>query len=480
MSGNTIRGLWAQVRYPLGFGRQAWKQDDMAVQVFGCGTASNPEASTIDGCKFFNLNLSSTTSGSTQVNGIYLKMTKAGSAAAVALKIEVSGGATALDISGSIALSGVATALLLGSQANLSGSGTKLSSTVPGALRVFSDDGGANVADSVRGVQSRTLLTISQSAGTIRALQGQLKVLTGVNFDTGVYTPVQGYIELVNTNTVSASGTLACFDASLELGGVLTVTGQMFGLRLETTGAGSFAGAGKAAAIGLTIGGTAAWPIGLYMKSDAVVKGILIGDSTSSPVLVTATGTSSMVEVNAKLTAVSGILRGILSYVEFSGVNVGVTANLYAIRGYAKVSGTTTDAGNFTAGVQGKLELSGTIGGGKHAAVLAQINSSAGLTGATSGTVYGLWVDGMQITQTPASALNMTMIGIEMPDAAARFDSAIYVYGGATYLFDLANSGVGGGYGSLKAQAPGVVTGSLKIRLDGADYYIPITNDPTA
>jgi hypothetical protein len=171
----------------------------------------------------------------------------------------------------------------------------------------------------------------------------------------------------------------------------------------------------------------------------------------------------------------------LLSYAEFSGTHVNVATNCYAIRGYAKVSG-TVGVGNvlYSAGVQGKLELSGTIGGGKHAAVLAQLNSSAGLAGATGGTVYCLWADGMQIGANPASAVNMVAIGIEMPDAAARFDSAIYIYGGASYLFDLQNSGVGSGYGALIAQAPGVVTGSLKIRIGSTDYYIPVTDDPTA
>lgn len=208
---------------------------------------------------------------------------------------------------------------------------------------------------------------------------------------------------------------------------------------------------------------------------------LLLGASTTYPILTASTGTVNFLEVNGKAISASGVFRGILSYLEFAGTNVGVTANAYAIRGYSKISGTAAGSNTFySAGVQGKLELSGTITGGKHCAVQAQLNSSAGLTGATGGTVYGLWIDGMQVSQTPASALNMTMLGIEMPDAAARFDSAIYVYGGATYLFDLANVGVGGGYGSLIAQAPGASTGSLKIRINGTDYYIPVTDDPTA
>ncbi len=217
------------------------------------------------------------------------------------------------------------------------------------------------------------------------------------------------------------------------------------------------------------------------IKLAGVGSKILIGTSTSDPILVSSTGTTNILELNAKLTGASGILRGLLSYAEFSGTHVDVATNCYAIRGYSKISG-TVGVGNvlYSCGVQGKLELSGTIAGGKHAAVLAQLNSSAGLAGATGGTVYCLWADGMQIAANPAGAVNMVAIGIEMPDAAARFDSAIYVYGGASYLFDLQNSGVGSGYGALIAQAPGVATGSLKIRIGSTDYYIPVTTDPTA
>ena len=227
-----------------------------------------------------------------------------------------------------------------------------------------------------------------------------------------------------------------------------------------------------------TSNGTA---LGTGIVMTGVTEGLLIGASTSSPITVTSTGTTNLIEVNGKLTAASGTLRGILSYVEFSGTHVDVATNAYAIRGYAKVSG-TVGAGNvlYSCGVQGKLELSGTIAGGKHCAVLAQLNSSAGLTGATGGTVYCLWADGMQVSQTPAAGLNMTAIGVELPDAATRFDSAFYVYGGATYLFDIQGEGVSGTYAATYNQAPAAATGTLKCRVGSTDVYLLVTTDPTA
>ena len=74
----------------------------------------------------------------------------------------------------------------------------------------------------------------------------------------------------------------------------------------------------------------------------------------------------------------------------------------------------------------------------------------------------------------------MTAIGIELPDAATRFDSALYIYGGATYLLDIQGEGVGGSYAATWNQAPGAATGTLKIRVGGTDVYLLCTTDPTA
>ncbi|MFH1740053.1 MAG: hypothetical protein ABIH23_13670, partial [bacterium] len=165
----------------------------------------------------------------------------------------------------------------IGSQANTAGSGVPVSTTYPGAFRVFSDDAGANIGDSVRGIQSRFLLTVDQSAGTIRALQGQLKLLTGVDVTTGIYTAVQGYVELVGTHIVKTGATFSCFDASLEIGTGVTIDsgGELFGVHVETTGAGTITNNGTCAGIGITAAsGAAAWPLGISMLVGSVLRGI--------------------------------------------------------------------------------------------------------------------------------------------------------------------------------------------------------------
>ncbi len=361
------------------------------------------------------------------------------------------------------------------------GSGLALSATNTAIVKIYSDDAGAAMTGSLRTLLARTLLTVDHSGDlSVRSIIGQIKFKDLVDLSNGVTSGVEGYIEIAGTSNFGAASFAAGLTGVVEVTTATTITAGGYLAGVAAIYKSAATPTGVCAAFITKAGSTVAWPYGLYMGAGSVVRPILIGASTSDPMIVTSTGTSNMVEVNAKMTGVSGILRGILSYVEFSGTHVSVATNLYAIRGYAKVSGTAGDGSFYSCGVQGKLELSGTISGGKHAAVLAQLNASAGLAGATGGTVYCLWADGMQISANPASALNVTAIGIEMPDAAARFDSVFYVYGGAAYLFDLQNSGVGSGYGALIAQAPGTSTGSLKIRIGAVDYYIPVTTDPTA
>jgi len=177
-----------------------------------------------------------------------------------------------LDVgSGVFAVNYSTKALTLASFSSLTaGSGVAISSSVPGAARFFADDNGANIGASVRGVQSRFLVTTSQSGGTIRALQGQLKVATSKNFATGIYTALQGYVELAGTHTIT-SGTFSCIDASLEIGTAMTVTTEAYGVHIETTGSGTITNNGVCAAVGITkASGAASWPFAVYSSGAAI------------------------------------------------------------------------------------------------------------------------------------------------------------------------------------------------------------------
>lgn len=251
----------------------------------------------------------------------------------------------------------------LGTQANTSGSGSEVDSTHAGTLRVFSDDGGHNIADSVRGVQSRFLLTTAQSAGTIRALQGQLKVTTGTNVATGIYTGVQGYLELAGTHTSSAGATLSAIDASLETGGVTTATGEVFGLHVECTGAGSFSGSGTCAGIGITKGGTPVWPVGLFIEPLASVTAISVGtkaNAVGSGVKIPATDDWGAVRIftDDNDASIAKNVRALQSRTLLHASQAG--GSIRAIQGQFKVvDGVGFDTGVY-ATVQGYIELAGT------------------------------------------------------------------------------------------------------------------------
>ncbi len=367
-------------------------------------------------------------------------------------------------------------------------------------LRVYADDGGADLFGSgsvpdLRVGLSRMLVTHDQTGGHVRihGAMGHLKAYNAA-WNTEQAAGVYGYLELVRasgTVTFGDYGKSAAVLGCLETSGAITISANhvIAGVAAISKIGASLTQTGKTAAFYAATYDTTnwsdstartAWGYGLYIPNGAIATGaILVGASSSAPLTFTGTGTSNAVEINSKLNAASGILRGIVSYAEFSGTNVGVTTNLYAIRGYAKVSGTAAGSNTFyTAGVQGKIELAGTISGGKHCAVLAQLNSSAGLAAATGGTVYCLWADGMQLAAAPNAALNVTGIGLEMPDGTKCFNSALYIYGKADYLFDL--QGPTTDYLATVGTAPAAATGSLKIRIGSTDYYIPITTDPTA
>lgn len=375
--------------------------------------------------------------------------------------------------------------------------GIKVNRLVTAAFRVYGDDGGAVIWGSgsvpdIKGMQSRYMLTEDNTGGHIRAfgLMGQLKGYDA-KWNTEQVGAVYGRLELVRSATtmtlggygISASGAFTVatsgaitVDTNHILAGVLALAD--FRATLTQTGkTAAFLAAKYDTTNWSDSTARTTWGYGLYVPPGAITTGaILIGTSSASPMLITSTGTTNMIDVNGKVTAASATYRGIVSYAEFSGTNIGVATNLYAIRGYAKVSGTAAGSNTFySAGVQGKLELAGTISGGKHAALLGQFNASAGAAAGT-GTMYAVWADAMQLAAKPG--LYSTMFGAEMPDGTLSIDSAMYVYGKATYLLDL--QGPTTDYLATVATAPAAATGSLKINTPSGVRYLLLTDDPTA
>ena len=264
----------------------------------------------------------------------------------------------------------------IGTQANVVGSGLTIATATPGALRVFSDDAGASIADSVRGIQSRFLLTFDQAGGTIRALQGQLKLLTGIDVTTGIYTAVQGYVEMAATHSCKTGATFSCVDASAEIGTALTVDsgGEFCGIHVETTGAGTITNNGTCAGILIDkASGAASWPDAILVDGPSVIKGFRIGKFVGSAGVTTQVLFATTQNVYAD---------GQLSTCEIHGASNANLTSAYAahcLRARHVVNCTT--AAHETYGVMGQLVVKGTTLSHMHAGLMGTFE------GHTSGVV---------------------------------------------------------------------------------------------
>ena len=317
----------------------------------------------------------------------------------------------------------------------LKGSGLLLNADHKFGVAVYTDDGGVdlNVPDSVRGIQSRTLLTTSHTGCTVRALQGQLKVVTGKSVGTGVYTASQAYVELVGTLTVAANATFSCLNASMELGGVLTVASGGFacGIHVETTGAGTITNGGTCAGILVSnASGAADWPVGIDL-TDSCTTGIDIGACT--------TGISFTGAVTTGISFTGNATDGI----KISGGTVVDAIEIGACTYAVNVSGATTDAvriaGDAVYGIDITNGCSPTAGflmagagayaidvTGVQTTMVMRANSQTKplYQGGTTITLSGASVNAYEINATSAANAAYTLTGLAVTTIPSTADQA--------------------------------------------------------
>jgi hypothetical protein len=259
----------------------------------------------------------------------------------------------------------------------VAGSGIAVAAGSPAAA-VYGDDNGVAFGNSVYNLRARLLLTVDQAAGTCRAMGAQLKLATGVDVETGVYTANQGHLELDGTHIAKSGATLSCMDASLEIGTSLTVNsgGEACGLHVETTGAGTITNNGTCAGILIDkASGAASWPDGILILGSDVVKGIRVGKFATS-----AATTSAVPFVAAQ--DVYG--DGQLDTVEIHGssaVDLTSLKSAKCLRARHVVSGTALTVAHETYGAVGQLVVKGTTLTHLHAGVMGTFE------GHTSGCV---------------------------------------------------------------------------------------------
>lgn len=313
---------------------------------------------------------------------------------------------------------GLADVLTIGAFSSVTqGSGIPISSTQTGAVKVYSDDAGVNINSSVRGLLSRFLLTTDASGSSIRAAMGQLKLADLVDVETGVYTAVQGYVELAGTSIVKANAHFSCFDASLEIasGETLTVNqyGKIAGIYIETTGAGTITVDSGGMCAGIAISkatGAPSWPIGILISGADVIQGINVGSfsSTDASILgvtvATAISAANRFYTDDGATAIVntgvGDTRGVLSRLLARADHTANPLRLFALegqlKGYCASSGGAAKWNNeMVAGVYGYMELeraSGTMtlgGYGFTAGVMSCVENSGVVTVNTNHVLSG-------------------------------------------------------------------------------------------
>ena len=399
----------------------------------------------------------------------------------------------------------------VGAKADTAISNVHLTSVLPRALAAFADDNGANIASDVKVIEGRMLLTLDQTGGSIRGVMGHLKLLTGIDVSTGIYTGVQGYVELVATHSARTGSTLSCVDASLEIGTALTVDsgGEACGIHVETTGTGTITNNGTCAAILIDkAAGAASWPVGVKIVSSDCIIGIDIGICTTA--INVGKGVSMAVRIGewaaagAPGTAVPFVVAtqninsdGQLDIVGAFGESTAALGGIYSAkvgRFRHLVSGSSTSIDQETYGLVGQLVCkSVTLTGAGNSGLLGtfECNTTAVVTNgayaysiaAVTGRLGGL---GLLTATTPVSAFAAILNGAKPASgmsiayaacatstlnfdsllAADHCDNILYAATGTSY-----ESGVK--IGSITRVAV-TASGLARVKVGGTSYYIAL------
>lgn len=384
----------------------------------------------------------------------------------------------------------------IGSQANTAGSGFDLS--VAGtALGIFTDDGGNSLdtIDNARGIKSRMLLTVDQDGSSLRAIQGQLKVLDLVDFSTGIYAAVQGYVELAGDTSAETGSTLSCFDASLEVASGKTLTidsgGEACGIHVETTGAGTITNSGNCAGVLIDkASGAPSWPDGILIDGPSVIMGARVGKFAGSAATTSAVLFSTAQNIYSD---------GQLSTVEIhGGSDTNLTSAFAAKCLRARHVVNVTTAAHETYGVMGQCVVKDTTLTHLHAGVIGTFEGHTSGVVINSAYAYGTAAilarvgGGGAITATKAlSGVTAFWTGAAIASGAGGShafsvdDNGTTLWGSALTLKRATNLLTLPASGTAPVASGGTVgthgTATLKIAIDigGATYFLLASTVPT-
>jgi hypothetical protein len=162
------------------------------------------------------------------------------------------------------------------------------------------------------------------------------------------------------------------------------------------------------------------------------------------------------------------VVHGIISLNYAGSTSLG-SLSTAGVRGLAEVSSNTTITSGYVYGTEGKLRVNGTLNGSAWVfGSIGQLDiSNATLTAGSH--VGAIWGDAG--ATGPSATVSFADLLVLTNTTATTFNSIIYAYGKAGYLMDLSNNG------SAFIVDTAASTGwnkSLKIKINGVDYYIPL------
>jgi hypothetical protein len=203
---------------------------------------------------------------------------------------------------------------------------------------------------------------------------------------------------------------------------------------------------------------------------------------TLSAAAITTTGliTAGAISQTATLTtAVQPTFRLTDSELALSSAVTSITGSVAAIRGNTTLAAGGTISSGFVYGTQGKLTLQGTLanGSGFNAGIFGQVDTSAAGFVHTSGYLAPIMGD-FGATSNLATDANANMIAL-LNTTNCIIHSALLFTGNANYLFDVTDLSFGGAH--FVATQTGITTlaKSLKVHVNGTDYYIPMCTGTT-
>lgn len=346
-----------------------------------------------------------------------------------------------------------------------------------GQLDVFSVFGGSAVnltnAYSAKCGRFRHVVNCTTAAHETYGLVGQVVVkdTTLTHLHAGLMGTFEGHTSGVVCNSaysVGHAGVIA------RIGGhaAITATTPLAGFLAFNNQSGAIGGGSTAGFATSMYSGTYPWTYGVYIPDDSTTTGIYVGDVTTA---IDARGLVTVAKtVTSATPATARLIRSELTLTPATTMAVGSNGSMVGVRGAVTLTTGKDISDGYLYGVQGKLVLDGAtvaVGSDHIAAVYGQLSMSG--TTLTSGHISAIHAD---IQATPSSSL---VNGVYVESATGNVINAFFAgFGKTDYVFDLAsNTHV---QMSTTGTAGATATkGWLKVRVEGAVRYIPLTDAVT-